>query len=95
MKTNKFPKHQYQYRVVVKTGELILVYVNYNISDYAKRWYECYNVNDNTYFETNKEYLLTNTIRMNPSSYIELTDALKKQGVIEKNVEIVNRLPSL
>jgi len=77
-----------QFRIT-KDGELILVYVNSNKN--GKKWYECYLIYDNTYFETNKGYLLE-CKPVKSSEYSELISILKRKLDI---TEIINRLPKL
>ena len=76
-----------QFRIT-KDNELIVVYVN---SNREKKWYECYNVYDDTFFETTKEYLLECKPAKN-NEYVELTSILKRKLDI---TEIMNRMPKL
>ena len=92
MKKEKKKIVKYQYRVIKETGELILVYVNFNS---FKKWYEAYDIYGDNHFEPTKEYLLTKTIPQSNSDYVELTGILKRQKSLESEAEIINRLPYL
>ena len=79
-----------QFRMT-KGNELILVYVNSNKN--GKKWYECYDVYDGTFFEASKEYLLE-CRPVKSSEYPELITVLKRKYLLDIS-EIINRLPKL
>jgi hypothetical protein len=92
MKHNKLVT--YQYRYIKKTGELILVYVNYRKNTNI-RWYEIYIPYSGEHSEVTKEFLLKETIPSNRGEHAEFTNILLRYGKLEPNSEIINRLPKL
>ena len=92
MKHNKLVT--YQYRYIKKTGELILVYVNFRKNTNI-RWYEIYIPYSGEHSEVTKEFLLKETIPSNRGEHAEITNILLRYGELEPNSEIINRLPKL
>ena len=92
MKHNKLVT--YQYRYIKKTGELILVYVNY-IKNTNIRWYEIYIPYIGEHDEVTKEFLLKETIPIKREEHVELTYILLKNDRIYSNCKFINRLPKL
>lgn len=92
MKHNKLVT--YQYRYIKKTGELILVYVNYRKNTNI-RWYEIYIPYSGEHSEATKEFLLKDTIPIKREEYAELTNILLMCGKLEPNSKIINRLPKI
>ena len=90
MKKNEVIK--YQYRYAKKTDDLIIVHVNWNN---RKSWYEAYSNLDCMHFDTDKEYLLNETIPLDANNFSDITKSLLKQGIISESYELVNRLPKL
>ena len=92
MKHNKLVT--YQYRYIKKTGELILVYVNYRKNTNI-RWYEKYIPYSGEHDEVTKEFLLKETIPIKREEHVELTYILLKNDRIYSNCKFINRLPKL
>ena len=80
-----------QYRTTKWNKEPILVYVNHNST---KKWYEAYDLLNDTHFEPTKEYLLTKTTPRKGDDFTGLTRTLKNLGKIENGAIIVDRLPN-
>ena len=84
----------YQYRYIKKTGELIIVYVNYRKNTNI-RWYEIYIPYSYEHSEVTKEFLLKETIPIKREEHVELTYILLKNDRIYSNCKFINRLPKL